>query len=172
MKKLLFIILLGIASIPFINAQSSKVNWVTFEDAVKLNEANPKSIFIDVYAEWCGPCKLMDKNTFSDTAVAKILNEHFYPVKFNAESKDTVKFGEHTYVYDTKNRVHQLAIALLQGKMAYPSVAYMNDKNQLLTVVPGYQKPDDIKLILKYFGEWHYKTITWNDYLSQQTQTK
>ena len=168
MRKFILIILLSIISLSLAQAQSdSKVKWMSFEEAVKLNETNPKPIFIDVYAVWCGPCKQMDRVTFNNDEVAKILNEKFHPVKFDAESKEPVKFGEYTYVFDTKNRVHQLAIALLQGQMAYPSVVYMSEENQLLNVVPGAYQPKEIKPMLMFFGDGHYKTSSWNDYMAK-----
>lgn len=165
MKKLLSIIFFSIATIVVANAQ---VKWVTFSEAIELNKTKPKKILIDVYTDWCGYCKMMDKNTFGDTDVAKLINENFYAVKLNAESTDPVEFGGNTYTYDKKNRVHQLAVAILQGKMSYPSIAYMDESNQLLTVVPGYLKPNDLTPILKYFGENHYKTTTWDEYMKTQ----
>ena len=68
------------------------VNWITFEEAVKKSKAEKRPIFIDVYTDWCGWCKVMDKNTFNDPAVAKLLNEKFYAVKFDAEQKEDVVF--------------------------------------------------------------------------------
>ena len=49
------------------NAQ--KIKWMTFEEAVKLNETTPKKIFIDVYTDWCGWCKRMDQTTFRNEEV-------------------------------------------------------------------------------------------------------
>ena len=62
-------------------AGEGPVHWLTFEQAVEKAKTTKKPIFIDVYTTWCGWCKVMDKNTFSDPAVAKVLNEQFYPVK-------------------------------------------------------------------------------------------
>ena len=66
----------------FSNAQD--VNWMTIEKAQELQKTNPKNIIMDVYTDWCGPCKLMDKNTFQNEDVANYLNENYYAVKFNA----------------------------------------------------------------------------------------
>lgn len=163
MRKIVLFMFLSIATLLTANAQ---VKWLSFEEAVKLNKEKPKAILIDVYTTWCGYCKVMDKKTFNDPEIAKMINENFYPVKFNAESTDPITFEGHTYTYDKKNRVHQLAIAILQGQMSYPSIAYMNGENQLLSVVPGFQEPANLKPMLKYFGEGHYKTIAWNDYMA------
>ena len=57
-------------------AQSQDVNWITIEKAQELQKTNPKNIIMDVYTDWCGPCKLMDKNTFQNNDVANFLNEN------------------------------------------------------------------------------------------------
>ncbi len=59
----------------YVKAQT--VKWYSFEQAVKLNKQNPKKIFIDVYTDWCGWCKRMDKVTFSNPVIAKYLNKYY-----------------------------------------------------------------------------------------------
>ena len=59
-----------------VNGQS--IEWITFEQAVKAQEENPKKILMDVYTDWCGPCKLMDKKTFQNPYVAAYVREHYY----------------------------------------------------------------------------------------------
>ncbi|HRG07218.1 MAG TPA: DUF255 domain-containing protein, partial [Cyclobacteriaceae bacterium] len=44
----------------------SAVKWITFEEAVEKSKTEKRKIFIDVYTDWCGWCKVMDKNTFTD----------------------------------------------------------------------------------------------------------
>ncbi|MHC1702265.1 MAG: thioredoxin family protein [Tenuifilaceae bacterium] len=168
MKKTLITFL--ISAIIVFNAISQenngKIKWYTFEEAIKLNEKVPKKIFIDVYTDWCGWCKTMDKNTFSNPQIAEYLNKYYYPVKFNAESKSDVTFKGTVF----KNRgtesrsPHDLAAALLSGKMSYPSVAYLDGESNLLTAVPGYSTPKDIEPILVFFAEDHYKTTKWEDF--------
>ena len=72
--------------------QSQDVNWITIEKAQELQKTNPKNIIMDIYTDWCGPCKLMDKNTFQNSDVANFLNENFYAVKFNAEGNSSVNY--------------------------------------------------------------------------------
>ena len=77
MKKiLLFTVLLISFSI---NAQ--EVNWVSLEDAVELQKKNPKKIMIDMYTVWCGPCRMLDKNTFQNPDVANYINMYYYAPK-------------------------------------------------------------------------------------------
>ena len=162
MKKLFSLTILIILSINLFSQEKSQslVKWYSFEEAVELNRVNAKKLFIDVYTDWCGWCKVMDKNTFNHPVIAKYLNENFYPVKFNAETTDTVRFGGKLFVNSGEGTrpPHQLAIALLRGQMSYPSIAYMDEQNRLLTTVPGYLTPESIEPLLKYIAEDIYKT--------------
>ena len=167
MKKLLIAFLITI-SLPFFgNAQ--KIKWMTFEEAVKLNETAPKKIFIDVFTDWCGWCKRMDQTTFLDKDVVAYMNENYYAVKFDAETSDTIVFGGYTFINEGgvngRRGTHQLAAALLQGRMSYPSYVFMNEKNQLLTVAPGYMEAKDFLPVLMYFGTNSYLKQTFKDYI-------
>ncbi|MBE6336352.1 MAG: DUF255 domain-containing protein [Lentimicrobiaceae bacterium] len=177
MKRINYIIaLIATLSIYNVNAQtptSEKIKWISFEEAVKLNETTPKKIFIDVYTDWCGWCKKMDQTTFIDPEVVKYINDNFHAVKFDAEQSESIEFMGYTFVNENPNGprkgTHQLAAALLQGKMSYPSYVFMNEKNQIITVLPGYVEAKNLIPILEYFGSNAYLDTKWEDY-SKQTQ--
>jgi len=168
MKKGFLITILLIATSIFLFGQekSAKVKWYTFEEAVELSKTKPKKIFIDVYTDWCGWCKKMDRETFTHPVVAKYLNDNYYAVKFDAESTKPIEFAGNKFVNEGKatSNTHQLAIALLQGRMSYPSIAYMNENLQLLTSVPGYKTPTELEPILNYFAKDIYKSTGWSDF--------
>lgn len=143
------------------------IRWYSFEEAVELTAREPRHIFIDVYTDWCGWCKKMDKSTFSDPVVAGIMNEYFYAVKFDAEQKDTVMFMNRAFVNagpEGRRSSHQLAQALLKGKMSYPSFVFLNGKMEWLSSVAGYRKADEMEKMLSFFGEGIYKIKTWEQF--------
>lgn len=167
MKRLLIVLMVLFALPIFGNAQ--KINWMTFQEAVELNRTAPKKIFIDTYTDWCGWCKKMDQTTFQDSLVVAYMNENYYAVKLNAEMNDTINFGGYTYVNEGgmngRRGTHQLAAALLQGKMSYPSYVFMNEKNQLITVAPGYMDTSQFLPVLKYIGSDAYLKQSFKDYI-------
>lgn len=162
MKRILTILIVLAVATCGLRAQ---VKWLSFPDAVAQNEKNHKKVFVDVYTDWCGWCKVMDNKTFSDSTLASILHKYYYSAKLNAESRETYSFAGYTFEYDAKNKANQLAVALLQGNMSYPSVLFLDENNKLITVIPGYQKPEDLKPILLYMAQDLYKTTSYEDFL-------
>lgn len=135
-----------------------KVNWMSYEDAVKKAQTKPKKIFIDVYTDWCGWCKKMDKSTFSNEKIVKILNNDYYAVKLNAESKKAIEVkGEST----TPRKV-----AREYNVSAYPTTVYLDENQKLIQAVPGYQNAENLDMILNYFGGDFYKNTSWKEFQS------
>jgi thioredoxin-related protein len=147
--------------------KAEAIQWLTFEEAVAKQKVEPKKIFIDVYTDWCGWCKKMDKATFSDPEVAKLVNKHFYAVKLNAEGKKPITVNGRTYNYSSEFRSHELVVDLLQGRMSYPTTVFLDEKLNMLSPVPGYLAPDIFSKIIKFYGENHYKNTPWEEYEAQ-----
>jgi thioredoxin-related protein len=142
------------------------VQWMTFEQAVEKSKVEKRKIFIDVYTDWCGWCKVMDKNTFSEPKIAKILNEEFYAVKFDAEQRADVVFNGRTFKFVPSGNkgYHELAAALMNNKLSYPTVVFLSDNFGMITPVPGYQKPEEFHKVVQWISEDHYKSTSWADW--------
>ena len=65
---------------------------MSLEKAIESQKNNPKNILVEEFTNWCGPCKLMDKNTFSNPEIASLINKNYYAVKFNGEGNEIVSF--------------------------------------------------------------------------------
>ena len=130
---------------------NGELNWITFEEAQTLNNKKEKMYLVDVYTDWCGWCKVMDKKTFTDGEIKSYLDNNFYVVKFNAEQKETLKFKGKEYEWKKagKRGVNTLAIELLNGRMGYPSLVFLDHNFEKIEVVPGYKTPEQLMAILK-----------------------
>lgn len=163
MKSALLIFLVLSASLLFAQSEhpavSAKVNWLTFEQAVEKSKTEKRKLFVDVYTDWCGWCKVMDKNTFAEPTIAKLLNEKFYPVKFNAEQREDVVFQGTTFkfIQQGNNGAHQLAAALLNNQLSYPTVTFMEEDYSGVYPIPGYRKPEEFHPLLVFFLENQHK---------------
>ncbi len=178
MKKNLFLLFALILSGLFISAivapkeATETIKWYTWEEAIAMYKKEPKKIFIDVYTDWCHWCKVMDKSTFPDAEVASYMNKYFYAVKLNAEQREDIQFDNHTFKYIAQGSrgVHELAHALLDGKLGYPSFVYLDEQLSRITISPGYKKPEDMIKELKFIGENIFLTSTWENYLQNKTK--
>lgn len=146
--------------------QAQEINWVTFEEAIELNKEEPKKLLIDMYTDWCGWCKKMDKATYENSKVIEAINKNYYAVKFNAEQKEPVTFDGHTFKFVASGRrgYHELAAALTNNKLTYPTTVFMDEQVRIIQPIAGYMGPDDFLPIVTYIGEDHFKETTWEEY--------
>lgn len=148
-----------------VNAQKG-INWLSMNEALAIQAQEPKPIFIDMYTTWCGPCKMLDRNTFSNKDLIAYINEHYYAVKFNAEGEEPVRylgsaFGNPNYdPAKAKKRNAQHEFAKHMSIRAYPTVVFLNKKGELLTSEKGYRTPQQLELHLKLFASGDYKNLS------------
>jgi thioredoxin-related protein len=133
------------------------IKWMTIEQAEEASAKKPRKIFVDVYTDWCGWCKRMDKTTFTDPQVVKYVNENFYAVKMDAEDKNNIIFKGKVFKYNQPREANDLAIMLLNGQMSYPTTVYLDEKLNVIQSIGGYVDGSQFNLILHYFGQEAYK---------------
>ena len=158
------------------HSMQSQIEWMTMNEALEAQKKEPKKIFADVYTDWCGPCKMMDKNTFSNPDVANYVNEHFYPVKFNAEGTEKVDYQGFEYTNPNykpgrkgkRNAQHFFANALKVS--AYPTVVFFDEESDVISPIVGYRTPEQLEIYLKMIATDAYKELTsreaWKEYQS------
>ncbi|MFD1062144.1 thioredoxin family protein [Winogradskyella litorisediminis] len=176
MKKLIFGAFVLLLSL---NVSAQKINWVTMEKAQELQKKEPRKIIMDVYTVWCGPCKMLDKNTFGNPDVANYINKNYYAVKFNGEGNEEVTFKGNTFTnpnYDPakanrRNAPHQFA-SYLQVR-AYPTMVFFDEDLNVIAPISGYLVPKQIEIYLKLFAtNKHKEVVTKEDWTKYQTEFK
>lgn len=148
---------------------AQQINWLTFEEALALQKKNPKKIMMDVYTNWCGPCKMLDKNTFQNGDVAKYVNDNYYAVKFDAEGNEKINYKGNSYINKSykpemasrRNSVHDLTHALQVN--AYPTIVFFDEKGDMIFPLRGYQEPGQLELYLKMFLKDKHKEMKTQD---------
>ena len=170
-KKIGFIALLLLSQISW--GQDNKIHWLTVSELEEAVKASPRKVMIDVYTQWCGPCKMMANQTFTHPDVVRYMNENYHCVKFDAESGDPVTFKGKEYKNPDfkpgaggRNSVHQLTFDL--GVNAYPTLIFFDENLNPITPVTGFQSVENFELYAKLFGSNAYRDInskeSWEQY--------
>ena len=108
---------------------SQRINWRSYEEGMVLGKIEKKKVFLHFYADWCGFCNKMAKDTFEDTAVITYLNENFIAVRVNTDQDQETAAG--------------------YGVMGLPTTIFLTEKGEPIVGVPGYIAPDTLLPMLK-----------------------
>lgn len=148
------------------NTQHGLVKWMSFKEAQEANKIQSKPLLIDVYTDWCGWCKHMVKTTYSDPGLANYINTYFYPVQFDAETKDTIEYNGMKYwsTGTEKKSPHQLAVKMLNGQLSYPSTIFVNNNFQFNLLSQGYLDVRKIEPILIFTVENVFRTTQYETF--------
>jgi thioredoxin-related protein len=127
------------------------MTWLSFEEAAKMKNKGSKKYLVDVYTDWCGWCKVMDKKTFTDPEIQAYLKENFHIIKFNAEQKEAINFKGKKYEWMPLGRkgVNQLAMELLGSRLSYPTLVFLDEDMNKIKSSPGFKKPEQLITELK-----------------------
>lgn len=128
----------------------SEIPWVSMSEVEGLVKKNPKKILVDVYTPWCGPCKMMDRNTFTNEDIINQVGKNFYAVKFNAEGPEKLNFMGKEYGnpnYDparakTRNGRHQLSSFFAVN--GYPCLVILDENMRIVDKILGYKTPTQL----------------------------
>lgn len=138
-----------------ITTETAEMPWVDLGNVESMVAKSPKKVLVDVYTSWCGPCKMMDRNTFSNKDIVDIVDKSFYPVKFNAEGGDPIKFKGKTHKnpkYDpakAKRRNSRHELASFFNVRGYPTLVVLNEKMEIVDKIVGYKTPQQLRVALQ-----------------------
>ncbi|QJW87908.1 DUF255 domain-containing protein [Spirosoma taeanense] len=143
------------------SVERKHINWLTVQEAYILTQKKPKKFVVDVYTDWCGWCKVMDRETFSKPAIVDYVNQNYYAVRLNAEQPGDITLGKQTFKYVSSANgrgVQELAAALMKNQLSYPTTVFLDEKFQLIQPIAGYLEPRTFHQIITYFAnDYHQK---------------
>ncbi len=137
--------------------------WSSFEEGIEQAKKSNKKIMLDIYTDWCGWCKKLDREVYANKDVAKYLGDSYVSIKINAESTKKFKFKGKEYTEQ------QLAQAF--GATGYPTIVFLKSDSDMITKLGGYVEADRFLKILKFLGEDHYEKMKWEEYLEKEEKS-
>lgn len=167
MRHILFILV--ISSLYSTAQAQTQINWMTWDEMIAQREKDTvkKKIFMDLYTGWCGWCKKMDASTFLDPSIVAYMNDNFYAVKFDAETRDTIYFNNHMFTNsdpsfvktnpNARGRTHWFASSILDGQLSYPSYVMLDENFVRLMIWKGFKTQEELIGILVFFGSDQFK---------------
>lgn len=136
-------------------SQQEDINWLSFDELEDSLAIHPKKVFIYFHADWCAYCKKMDHVAFQDARIIAKLNQDYYAVKMNVETKDTLQFGG-AFFYNTeigkkRNPTHDIPLLLASRKgrpFSLPATIVLDTKFHVLSRYFEYISPKKMLNIL------------------------
>jgi len=155
--KIIFTVSLVLLMVTSLYGQTNhNINTYELKEAIELAKSTDKKILIDVYAEWCPYCERMHKNTYTDEAVKKAINDNFYLVKINIESENTVDY--------LGNEMTETEFAQQLNSKSLPSTFFMNKEGKLLGMQPGLVPAETFYKLLNFVGTDAYLSKSFDEY--------
>ena len=143
MKKGFVIVLLMVFASTFVSAQ---VKWYSWNEGYAKAKKENKIVVMDVYTEWCGWCKVMDKKTYTHATVISKMASAFIAIKINPETDKNLTYDGK--VYTGKELVDLLSKNMVEG---YPTTIFFYLKSKKVYLEVGYLATEKfIPLLDKY----------------------
>ena len=140
MKRIIFILFVFITFL----SKAQEINWVTFEDLPSLSKQEAKPIMVFIHTDWCKYCLMQEQNTFADSVVVGDLNENYYCIKLNAESKETISFLNREYSKKGKSHTLSWVLGAQNNELSYPTTVTLSPQFQITNRWVGYLSKEHI----------------------------
>lgn len=138
-------------------ARAAGVEWRSWDDGIAEARASGRPVLVDVYTDWCGWCKRMDRDVYGRADVRDYLAKRFVTIKLDAESGDKATLDGRT--------VTLAGIARRFRVSGYPTTIFLRANGEHLVSVPGYVPAERFRLMLEYVGDDHIgKGVKWSDF--------
>lgn len=160
MKRLIFSVTMVLLTALLCRAgDKGEVQWKNLTAGLEEAKKSNKKILLDVYTDWCGWCKRLDKDVYANEKVADYLKQQYVAVKLNAESTAKVTYKGKT--------ISEMEVAQAFGIHSYPNIIFLDAAGEPINSLGGYVNAEKFLPIVKFIGEDYYKKMTWDQYLEK-----
>jgi thioredoxin-related protein len=145
---------------PSSTQKTNTLTWHKYDEGLAKAQKEKKHIVIDFYTNWCGWCKVMDKKTYADEEVKKVLNESYVAIKVNAQSKDKVELeGE---------KITESELARQFRVRSFPTTWFLKQSGDKIAPYMGYADAPSFLNVLNFIKDDLYDKMTFEEYMKNQ----
>ncbi|PPZ91679.1 thiol:disulfide interchange protein [Cloacibacterium normanense] len=130
MKKIILFLFLVISTVLF-SQDGIKFGKQSFAKTLEQAKKENKLIFLDAFASWCGPCKLLDKNVFPKKEVGDYFNANFLNLHIDMEKGEGIEIAKKYSIY------------------SYPTLLFIDGDGKVVYKAAGYMSPQELISIAK-----------------------
>jgi uncharacterized protein YyaL (SSP411 family) len=129
-----------------------QIKWLDFKQGYSLAKKKNKIMLVDVYTDWCGWCKRMDRDTYERSDIAEHVNKDFVAIKINPE------IGGVMYEFNGRQYSGAELAAVIgnNGIGGYPATVFIYPKSEKRMLVVGYKNGEAMKDILAEMKNTYY----------------
>ncbi|MFW5955108.1 MAG: thioredoxin family protein [Rhodothermales bacterium] len=146
---------------PSIVVAAEGVDWLPLSKALETAAAENKKVLIDVYAPWCGFCRRMHAETYSDPVVQEYLNDHFISTRVDADSSEEV-YSLHD------NELNGSEMGQYLGVRGFPTTVFLFSDSRYITPLPGFVESNNFLQVLKFIATDAFETQSFDDFRQEE----
>ena len=139
---------------PLLQFGQERINWVSFEQLDSLLAVEPRETLLFIHTDWCGYCRKMEQEIFTNKEIVRRINTKYYAVSFDAESVEDIVFDQSIWKSKgSKKRTgqfHPLAKLLLGDRqLVFPSILRYDNTFNLKKIQQKYLNSKELAVFLK-----------------------
>lgn len=148
---------LAVGCFPSLTAFAQPESY-SFGQVDSLQQREQRNLVVFIHTDWCRFCLAMENTTFKDHEVTRLLNQHFWFIRLDAEQKEDISFGGHVFRYKPGGAgtgVNELAeqLGTIDNKLSFPSVCVLSPENEIVFQAGQFIAAKDFIKIMRVFIE-------------------
>ena len=143
---------------------SNTLTWHKYDEGMAKAEKDKKHVLVAFYTNWCGWCRRMDKVTYADEEIRKVLNEGYVAIKVNGQSNEKVEVD--------KKKITETELARKFRVRSYPITWFLKHSGEKIAPYYGYADAPTFLTVLNYIKDDLYDKISFEEYLKNQDKKK